>query len=103
MPIREKYTALAKLRGVMWDMEVDLGLTNLSQNERDVLYAFHALTSKSKECVTSEEVRSEQHIKGMAHATFHRCLTKLLALGYIERAPKTKSKLYRVCYIGVST
>lgn len=102
MPIRQKYAALAKLRGVMWEMEVDLGLTSLSQNERDVLYAFHALTSVAKECVTSEEARSEQHVEGMAHATFHRCLTKLLALGYIERAPNTKSKLYKVCFRKIS-
>lgn len=98
MPIRQKYAALAKLRGVMWEMEVDLGLTSLSQNERDVLYAFHALTSEAKECVTTDEARSELHVADMAHATFHRCLTKLLALGYIERAPNTKSKLYRVCF-----
>lgn len=98
MPHREYFTALVRLRTAMWEMEVDLGLTRLSQNERDVLYAFHALTSASEPIVTSESARNAQYVATMPHATFHRCLSKLLELGYLERAPNAKTKLYKVAY-----
>ena len=96
MPKKSNLSGIAKLRSVLWHMEVDMGLTKLSQNERDVLYAFHALANASDEPVSSDAVKNESAASQMAHATFHRALAKLLELGYIEHAPNAKTKLYRL-------
>jgi DNA-binding transcriptional ArsR family regulator len=91
-------SGLAKLRAALWQMERDLGLEDLSRNERDVLYAFHAAAAQASEAdiIASETVRNDRSISEMKHATFHRSLKRLLELGYIELAPDRKTKLYRL-------
>ncbi|SPF79867.1 MarR family transcriptional regulator [Pseudoprimorskyibacter insulae] len=91
-------TGLAKLRSALWQMEKDMGLDDLSRNERDVLYAFHSAASQTEGSgiVTSDAVRRDRAISEMKHATFHRSLKRLLDMGYIELAPDCKTKQYRL-------
>ncbi|EAR50073.1 hypothetical protein OG2516_06369 [Oceanicola granulosus HTCC2516] len=90
-------SSIAKLRSALWQMEIDSGLAELSQNEKDVLYAFHLLSDQANTTdLTSERVRQQSTVSRMTHATFHRALRKLLELGYVELAPDRRAKLYRL-------
>ena len=91
------FSTIAKLRAALWQMERDLGLEQLSRNERDLLYAFHNVAVESNgPDISSDQVRHEQSIEEMKHATYHRALKRLLELGYIEVAPNHKTKVYRI-------
>lgn len=99
MPHNDRLSSIAKLRMVLLQMEADTGIDHLTQNERDVLYAFHVVTNNREADITTEQVRGQPAVKNMAHATFHRALARLLELEYISRAPNSRAKLYRICGI----
>ena len=90
-----KLAGVAKLRAAMIELEGDLGLKALSQNERDVLYAFEE-AGGGDTFVSSDTVRHCSIVSGMAHATFHRALRSLLESGHIEHAPNSRTKHYRL-------
>ena len=89
-------SGLAKLRAALIEMEADLGLYELSQNERDVLYAFEAVSTPERDPVSSDLVKRVGLLARMPHATFHRALKQLVTLGFVERAPDSKAKHYRL-------
>ena len=45
-----RYTAVAQLREIVMTMERDLGLTTLSHNEKEVLYAVQSVESEALLC-----------------------------------------------------
>lgn len=89
-----KFMSVAKLREALLQMEEDLDLSDLTQNEKDVLYAAHSAATDGNDIMTSDLIRQQVSGRSMAHATFHRALSRLLILGYVERAPNTRAKLY---------
>ena len=91
-------SGIAKLRAALWQMEKDLGLEDLNRNERDLLYAFHAIAAQSDGTtdISSDQVRHATSVDEMKHATFHRAMKRLIELGYIEHSPNHKTKVYRL-------
>ena len=81
---------LARLRELLFEMEQDLGLTELPQNERDVFYAMMALAEDGYEDLRTEHVKQHPLVCGMPPATFHRALKTLLERDFIARAPHRK-------------
>ncbi len=91
-------SGIAKLRAALWQMEKDLGLEDLNRNERDLLYAFHAIAAQGDgtTAISSAHVRRATPVAQLQHATFHRAMKRLIELGYIEHSPNHKTKVYRL-------
>ena len=89
-------STLAQLRMLLESMEQDLGLDQLSHNERDLLYAAQSLSGDTKEFVRSEELKNHRLLKSMTQPTYYRALKRLLELGFIELPSDKKTGFYRV-------
>ena len=89
-----RYTAVAQLREIVMTMERDLGLTALSHNEKEVLYAVQSVLAVSDSIAKSDEIRSHDLVQDMSQPTFHRALKSLLARGLLRHAPDTKAGSY---------
>lgn len=95
--IRELST-MAKMRTILWEMETGLGLDQLSQSERDVLYAFRLQTEEDEEetGITRDRVRRYPTVAEMPHATFHRAFSKLVSMGLLEQTSQGRASNYRL-------
>ena len=85
---------LAQLRELLVGMERDLGLSSLTRNELDVLYALRRLSAQTGQIVRSELIRNHTLVKEMSQPTFHRSLRALIEKGYIQSAPMRKAGAY---------
>lgn len=90
--------SIAALRDTILAMERDFGVGHLSQNERDVLYAYQSAASRASDMVDipTEHARREAIVSDMAHATFHRAVKRLVEFGFIERSPEKAMGFYRI-------
>lgn len=86
--------ALSALRTLLFEMEQDVGLEDLSAAEKDVLFAAHAVAAKNGGSITSEAIRHHALASDLAQATYHRALRSLLAAGFLVKAPGTKAGRY---------
>lgn len=84
---------LAQLRELLQKMEGELGLCELSHNERDVLYAVHREIAVEGVART-ERIRENPLARGMSQPTFHRVLKSLLEKGLVQMAPNRKNGVY---------
>ena len=91
-----KLNGIAALRALLADMETDLGLQELPEPQRDILYAASLLASGGSSVKTSD-LHRHRLVKGMTRSTFFRSLKTLAENGYL--IPK---KGHSGCYeIGV--
>lgn len=86
---------LARLRDLLWQMEVEVGLERLSQPQRDVYYAA-CLVADSEKILHSEQVRQHPMVAPMARPTFYRALKDLVLEGYLVAAHETKNGRYKI-------
>ncbi|MBU2961698.1 MarR family transcriptional regulator [Citreicella sp. C3M06] len=86
-------SGLAKIRAALWQIERDLGLEKLSHSERDVLYAFHAVTAPDRMAITPDRVQDADRVAGICNVEFAEALTRLTELGYLEN---TDGDAYRI-------
>lgn len=88
--------SVAQLRALLFEMEKSLGLAELSQNEKDVLYAINQLAKAEASLVKSDQIRSHPLVSEIPSASFHRALKGLLKRGLVSHAPETKARSYIV-------
>ena len=88
------YLNVAQLRALLLGMERDLGLGDLSQNEKDVFYAVQSVIAGSEGIARSDDIKSHSLVFEMTQPTFHRSLKNLLARGLLAHAPSTKAGSY---------
>ena len=81
---QDKICNLAALRALLYQMEYDLGLAELSESQRDVLYAAK-LTYDRDNGLNSKKLRQHPLVANIPHATFFRALSALIGMGLIER------------------
>lgn len=86
---------LARLRDLLWQMEVEVGLERLSQPQRDVYYAACLVADEDK-TLQSEQVKGHPMVAPMARPTFYRALRDLVLEGYLEAAGGSRSGRYRI-------
>ena len=67
----------------MLGMERNLGLGDLSQNEKDVFYAVQSVIAGSEGIARSDDIKSHSLVFEMTQPTFHRSLKNLLARGLL--------------------
>jgi hypothetical protein len=86
---------LARLRDLLWQMEVEVGLERLSQPQRDVYYAA-CLVADADKVLHSEQVRHHPMVETMARPTFYRALKDLVQEGYLVAATESKNGRYKI-------
>lgn len=87
---------VAQLRSLLLEMETNLGLVELSPNERDVLYAINEVSSGYPKSARSDAIRSHPLAAAIPQATYHRALKSLVQRGFVGHAPETKAGMYVV-------
>ncbi len=90
----EKLRLMFELRDMLRNMELEIGLDDLSSVERDVLLVAHMLSAEEGDSVASDKIRSHSLVKPIAQATYHRALRSLLDQGFLETAVGSKTKRY---------
>ena len=93
---KRKLSALFELRSMLREMEHELGLHTLTQVEKDVFLAAHALSGASGKVVSSDEIRNHDLTSGIAQASYHRALRSLVSMGLLKKAEGYKSTRYLV-------
>lgn len=86
--------SVASLRALLADMEHDVGLFDLSQHQKDILYAAQLLT-QSADSVSTKSLQEHALTKDLPRATFFRNLSSLVDLGYLSHCG-TKHQGYRM-------
>lgn len=86
---------LAILRNMLWQMEVEVGLEQLPQAQKDVYYAA-CLMADDDQLVHSDSVKGHPMVALMARPTFYRALRDLVAKGFLTSASKRKDGRYFV-------
>jgi|SaaInlV_135m_DNA_3_1039749.scaffolds.fasta_scaffold107107_2 hypothetical protein len=90
----QRYLNVAQLRALLLGMERDLGLGDLSQNEKDVFYAVQSVIAGSDGVARSDDIKGHSLVFEMTQPTFHRSLKNLLDRGLLAHAPSTKAGSY---------
>ncbi|MEY4982183.1 MAG: hypothetical protein RIR62_449 [Pseudomonadota bacterium] len=88
--------SVAQLRALLLEMETAMGLTDLSPNERDVLYAINEVGTGSPRAARSDAIRAHPLAAAIPQATYHRALKSLVHRGLVAHAPETKAGHYVV-------
>lgn len=90
---------VSRLRALLEEMEKDLGLVDLSRNERDIILAFFESTrdepEEDRKC-TTETVRANPIVRKLSQPTFHRALKQLVSRGLIEKCEGMPMGIYRL-------
>jgi len=84
---------VVEVRRILQTMEAESGLDQISEKERDVLYAISRL-SQIDSSVRSEAIRAHPLVAAMTHPTYHRALRALVEKGLITHKPNTKAGTY---------
>ncbi|MDG1430283.1 MAG: hypothetical protein P8L68_10870 [Paracoccaceae bacterium] len=90
----QAYLSVAQLRELLLGMEQELGIGDLSQNEKDVLYAVQVAFNSVNGVAKSDDIRNHMLLQNMTQPTFHRSLKSLIQKGYVGHAPDTKAGSY---------
>ena len=90
-----KDSKLARLRDLLWHMEVEVGLERLSQPQRDVYYAA-CLVADEQKLLHSEQVRHHPIVQAMPRPTFYRALRDLVLEGYLVAASESRNGRYKI-------
>lgn len=90
-----KNSKLARLRDLLWQMEVEVGLERLSQPQRDVYYAA-CLIADTEKTLHSEQLRNHQMVEPIARPTFYRALKDLVEEGYLVPATEGRNGRYKI-------
>lgn len=86
---------LATLRHMLFEMERDVGLEELSSLQRDIYYAA-CLLRDDQEAVNSDHLREHPLLRDMPRSSFFRVLRELADKGYLRSAGTPRSGLYKL-------
>ena len=86
---------LANLRILLFQMEKDLNLTELSAHERNVLSAAETLCRQGGEFQT-QQLLAHKLLKGVSRATVYRAIDLLLLKGFLVKSSTAKRGFFRV-------
>lgn len=90
---------LLYLRKVMQSMEADLGLRELTQIERDIVYAAHDAADEQG-CFDASAVLAHELTRDIPKTSYHRAFKTLLDRKIIEPVSGFKTRRYVVRSMG---
>ncbi len=85
---------LSELRSLLFRMEVEVGLSELSDAERNMLYAIMAANPSADGFIRNEAIRSSPLARHLSDPTFQRALRSLVEKGYVKHAPGYRRGAY---------
>ena len=85
---------IARLRMLLAEIEGELGLGNLSTNERDVLYAAVSEISCPDGSVSTSDIRGNSILRDMSDPTMYRTILSLIEKGVLSLAPGRRRGAY---------
>lgn len=86
---------LAALRSMLWQMEIEFGLEDLSAAQKDVYYAA-CLVADEGAVVFSDTMKRHPLLAPMARPTFYRALKQLSEKGFLASIGSGKSGRYKI-------
>ena len=88
----------AQLRSVLRDMEDDIGLSDNTVAEKNIISAIAQLQADrdSDGFVASKEIKAHKLCSDIPNPSFFRALKNLLSGGYLTLPPNRKKGLYRL-------
>ena len=89
----KKYLKLAQVRALLADMEDELGLSELSAVERDVLYAFTE-AAELQSSVATRDVMSHPLVTPISRPTVFRAIDRLKSHGLLQHVEGRERGLY---------
>jgi predicted transcriptional regulator of viral defense system len=89
----KKYLKLAQVRALLADMEGELGLSELSAVERDVLYAFTEAAER-RQTVATRDVMSHPLVTPISRPTIFRAIDRLKERGLLKHVEGRERGLY---------
>lgn len=98
----QSLSSAAKLRQLLKEIETDLGLDELTEAERDVLYAARIASKadpKGAHIFSSEDLRGNGFVDQIAPATFYRALKALRDRGFVQLAPGFRKNHYILAFV----
>ena len=93
MPILDSY---AKLREVLFQIEKDLGIEELTETERKVLAVLAKLSGGTKRHVKLDQIRQDEIVTDVPAPSLYRAFSTLQKQGYICRSGGQRSGLYHL-------
>lgn len=97
----QSLSSAAKLRQLLKEIEADLGLEELTEAERDVLYAARMSSTADPQgahVFSSEDLRGNGFVDRIAPATFYRALKALRDRGFVQLAPGYRKNHYILAF-----
>jgi hypothetical protein len=88
-----RLSVYAELRKLLIVMEEDMGLDRLTRVERDMYHACTAIRATDGR-FASHDLRTHPLMTGVAPATYHRALKRLIEVGFVRRADHSVVKNY---------
>lgn len=95
--MRSRELSFIHLKKMLRMMEADLGLSELSQDEKDIMAAVFELHDANG-YFESDSVRSHELTSSVSHGSFFRALRSLVERGLIEKGEGRQRKLYRLSF-----
>ena len=86
----------AKLRELLFQIEVDLGIEELTETERKVLAVLARLSGGTNRDVQLDEIRQDVIITDIPAPSLYRAFSTLQKQGYIGRSGGQRSVLYHL-------
>ena len=84
---------VAQLKQLLFGLEKDLGIDDLSEIQQNILYAASLLAVGDKP-VETEDIRNHQLLGSAARSTFFKALRELVASGYLQHKSGTQRSQY---------
>lgn len=88
-------TQLSNLYGLLASMEAQLGLVDLTEDEKKILYALTELSPEGSD-VASNSVKAHEYCSDISSPTFYRALKRLTERDFIAVAEGRKAGLYHL-------
>jgi len=93
VPVLSSY---AKLREVLFQIEKDLGIEELTETERKVLAVLAGLSGGTNRDVQLDEIRQDSIVVDIPAPSLYRAFSTLQRRGYIGRSGGQRSGLYHL-------
>lgn len=92
----DRLKPVSKLRKLLAEIEVELGLSVLSASERDLLYALVLESTNAGSVVTTNALRDNPIVRDMSDPTMYRYIIKLIEKGIVTLAPGRQRGAYMI-------
>ena len=93
--MKNRLINFSSLRKMLQFMEQDLGVADLSNDEKNLLAAITDQADKNGE-FRSELVRTHSLVVNMSHGTFFRSLKKLIEKNIVSKCSVQRRSIYRL-------